>query len=391
MIGVDTWHIVTRVSGGAAAGAVFAILDDAIGAVSAFETMPGDWRIEAYSRAPALTPDLSGRLALAAAGAGGALVDIAETMLAERDWVAENQLAFPPLRIGRFFIYGSHHQGGVPAGMIGITLDAAAAFGTGEHPSTRGCLIALDRLTRRHRFRRPLDIGTGTGILAIAAAKLNRRRVTAQDIDAGAVRIARRNVAANGLAPLVRANPAPGYRGRALSKSRYDLVLSNILARPLALLAADLKRHLAPGGRAVLSGLLRRQEPIVLAAHRGVGIALEGRIAIDGWSTLILRNGGLPSGAASKTTMGAAAPIDASGRIGHQIRRPFSGRRRPLSRHGQARLQGRAVQCPAPAHVSPSGEYRYPPASDRRATSTRHKRVPDATGRIRPYPPRRTD
>ena len=175
------------------------------------------------------------------------------------------------MRIGRFFVYGSHHRGGVPAGAIGIVLDAATAFGTGEHPSTRGCLMALEALARRRAIRHPLDIGTGTGILSIAAAKLLRRPVLASDIDPGSVAVARHNVARNGVARLVRVGRAAGYRGRALRRRRYDLILSNILARPLALLAADLARHLAPGGRAVLSGLLRRQEPIVLAPHRGLG------------------------------------------------------------------------------------------------------------------------
>jgi ribosomal protein L11 methyltransferase len=150
-------------------------------------------------------------------------------------------------------------------------------------------LIALDSLARRRRFRRPLDIGTGTGILAIGAAKLLRRRVLASDIDRRAVRVARHNVARNGVTGLVRVRQAPGYRDRALQGSRYDLVLSNILARPLAMLARDLARTLAPGGRAVLSGLLRRQEPIVLSPHRSRGIVLERRLVVDGWSTLVLR------------------------------------------------------------------------------------------------------
>jgi ribosomal protein L11 methyltransferase len=149
--------------------------------------------------------------------------------------------------------------------------------------------MALESLARRHRFRCPVDIGTGTGILAVAAAKLLRRKVLASDIDRGAVRVARHNVARNGVMELVTVRGAAGYRDRALRKSRYDLILSNILARPLALLARDLARAIAPGGRAVLSGLLRRQEPIVLAAHRGCGIVLERRIVVDGWSTLILR------------------------------------------------------------------------------------------------------
>ncbi len=287
----SVWHVVATVRGGEAVTAVLALLEAAVDAVSAFETVPEEWRVEAYPPSPMLTSALSAQLALAAAAVGGSLVEIGEEKLAARDWLAENQLAFPPLRVGRFFIYGSHHRGRVPAGAIGIAVDAATAFGTGEHPSTRACLIALDRLARRHRYRRPLDIGTGTGILAVAAAKLLRRRILASDIDARAVRVARRNVARNGVAGLVQVRRAPGYRDRAVRRSRYDLILSNILARPLALLASDLARALAPGGRAVLSGLLRRQEPIVLAPHRGCGIVLERRLVIDGWSTLVLRRG----------------------------------------------------------------------------------------------------
>jgi ribosomal protein L11 methyltransferase len=148
--------------------------------------------------------------------------------------------------------------------------------------------MALESLARRHRFRRPVDIGTGTGILAVAAAKLLRCKVLASDIDRGAVRVARHNVVRNGVMGLVRVRATSGYRDRALRKSSYDLVLSNILARPLALLARDLAEVVTSGGRVVLSGLLRRQEPTVLAPHRGCGIVLERRLVIDGWSTLIL-------------------------------------------------------------------------------------------------------
>jgi ribosomal protein L11 methyltransferase len=286
---MTVWRVLARVRGADAATAVLALLDDLAGALSAFEIVEQEWRVEAYPPSSVLSPALVAELALAAAAAGGTLVDIGEGQLPDRDWLAENQLAFPPLRVGRFFIYGSHHRGRVPAGAIGIMLDAATAFGTGEHPSTRGCLMALDRLARRHRFRRPLDVGTGTGILAVAAAKLLHRSVLASDIDRGAVRVARHNVARNGVAGLVRVRGADGYRDRAIRKLPYDLILSNILARPLALLARDLARTLMPGGRAVLSGLLRRQEPIVLAPHRGCGIVLERRLVIDGWSTLVLR------------------------------------------------------------------------------------------------------
>ena len=283
------WHLVARVRGAEAAAAVFALLDEAAAAVSAFEIAPQEWRLEAYPPSAVLTPALSARLALAAAAAGGTLIEIGEEKLPARDWLAENQLAFPPLRVGRFFVYGSHYRDRVPAGAIGIQVDAATAFGTGEHPSTRACLMALEGLARRHRFQRPLDIGTGTGILAIAAAKLLRREVLAGDIDRGAAAVARHNAHRNGVAGLVRVRRSRGYRDRTLQRLRYDLVLSNILARPLALLARDLAKVLMPGGRVVLSGLLCRQEPIVLAPHRGCGIVLERRLVIDGWSTLILR------------------------------------------------------------------------------------------------------
>jgi ribosomal protein L11 methyltransferase len=306
---VDVCHIVALVHGGDAAEAVLALLDDAAAAISAFETALGEWRLEAYPQAARLTPDFAARLALAAAAAGGELIDIREEKLPERDWLAENQLAFPPLRIGRFFIYGSHYHGSVPAAAIGVLLDAATAFGTGEHPSTRGCLLALERLARHRPIRYPLDIGTGTGILAIAAAKLLRRAVHASDIDAGAVAIARHNIARNGVSHLVPIKRGTGYRGGSRRDCRYDLILANILARPLAVMAADLARHLAPSGHAVLSGLLRRQEPIVLAPHRSLGLVLAERIVINGWSTLILR-----SGESSQAMMAAEAPaIDGAG------------------------------------------------------------------------------
>ena len=291
MVSTAIFHIVARVRGVDAAEAVLAVLDEAVETVAAFETSPGEWRLEAYPQSSALTPALSAQLALAAVSAGGELHELREERLAARDWLAENQLAFPPVRVGRFFIYGSHHRSRVPAGALGIMLDAATAFGTGEHPSTRGCLLALEALAQRQPIRHPLDIGTGTGILAIAAAKLLRRPVLASDIDAGSVFVARHNVSRNSVAKLVRVERAVGYRDRALRRNGYDLILANILARPLAFMAADLARHLAPGGRAVLSGLLRRQEAIVLAPHRALGLALEARIVIDGWSTLILRAG----------------------------------------------------------------------------------------------------
>jgi ribosomal protein L11 methyltransferase len=307
-IGITAYgaRITAQVEGADAALGVAAALDEVAGAVAAFETREAEggeaarWRIEAYPRAPLLDAALEVRLALAAAAAGGRVVHIVEERLLERDWLAENRRAFPPLHIGRFVVHGSHWPGpgdaARPAGAIAIEIDAATAFGTGEHPSTRGCLLALDSLARRRRFARPLDIGTGSGILAIAAAKRLRRPVLASDVDCAAARVAAHHVRRNGLAGRVRVVCAPGYRSRALRRARYDLIFANILARPLALMARDLGRAIRPGGIAVLAGLLKRQEALVLAAHRAQGLALERRLVIDGWSTLILRSGILRSG-----------------------------------------------------------------------------------------------
>jgi ribosomal protein L11 methyltransferase len=304
MMSAGVWHVFARVHSADAADAVFSLLDEATSAASAFEITPEEWQLDAYPRSPLLSPKLRAQLALAAAAAGGAVLELAEQRLRDRHWLTENQLSFPPLRVGRFFIYGSHYRGAVPAGAIGIAVDAATAFGTGEHPSTRACLLALERLARRRRFRKPLDIGTGTGILSIAAAKLLHRKVLATDVDLGAVGVARHNFARNGVATLVQIRKASAYRDRVLRKSRYDLILSNILARPLAQMARDLARTLAPDGRAVLSGLLRRHEPLVLAPHRSCGIVLDQRLVIDGWSTVVMRRR-----QRADMKMGAEAPI----------------------------------------------------------------------------------
>jgi ribosomal protein L11 methyltransferase len=284
------WRIAARVEGAAAAATISEIFDELAGSVSAFETQqdgatPADWSVETYSPAALLNSALSVRLELAARAAGGAILELVEEHVAERDWLAENRRAFPPQRVGRFLIHGSHWRGKPPGGMIAVEIDAATAFGTGEHPSTRGCLIAFDRLVRKRRFRTLRDVGTGSGILAIAAARTLRRKIVASDVDPVAVRVARHHVRRNGLAKLVRVDCVAGV-GRG---NGYDLVFANILARPLVLMARDLSRATAPGGLVLLSGLLRRQESGLLAAYRSHRLVLDFRVIIDGWSTLVLR------------------------------------------------------------------------------------------------------
>lgn len=260
---------------------------------SCFETGPdGPWRVAALF---AEMPDhaaLAAAVALAAAAAGVSEPDFVVRPLAARDWLAENRASFRPVRAGRFFVHPTFFEGRPPAGSVAIALDAATAFGSGAHGTTRGCLVALDGIARRRRPRRLLDMGCGSGILAIAMVKAWRRPGLAVDIDAEAVRVTRVNAWRNGVAALVRAGAGAGFAAPLLNRAgRFDLIAANILARPLVSMAPALARALTPGGEAVLSGLLTHQEAPVIAAYRAQGLRLTRRIRIDSWSTLILKRG----------------------------------------------------------------------------------------------------
>jgi len=211
--------------------------------------------------------------------------------LPSRDWVAESRKALPPIAAGRFYLRGSHVEGPAPRGKLALLIDAGAAFGTGRHESTRGCLIALDRLARAGRvFPRVLDLGCGSGVLALAAARLWSGPVLAADNDPDAVRVARENIILNGLAGRVRVVKSAGYAATGLRRAApFDLILANILAGPLIRMAPALARNLAPGGRAVLSGLLGTQAPEVLDAHRRQGLTLDFQLRLVEWSALVLR------------------------------------------------------------------------------------------------------
>lgn len=207
----------------------------------------------------------------------------------DKDWLAESRKGLAPLKMGPFFVHGEHDRNKVPGKVIPLEIDAGMAFGTGRHETTSGCIKALLRLAKIRKFRRPLDIGTGTGILAFAAWHLFGAPVIAADNDADAVRVARENAAINGLKKQVRIVSSDGYRAKAIREGGpFDLVTANILANPLISLAPDLAKNLSRNGYAVLSGLLVAQEKEVLAAHRAVGLDLAFRIRQNDWSALVL-------------------------------------------------------------------------------------------------------
>ena len=210
-----------------------------------------------------------------------------------KDWIAASLEGLAPVRAGRFLVHGSHDRAAVRANDIGIEIEAALAFGTGHHGTTRGCLTMLDYILKRRRPQAILDVGTGTGVLAIAAAKALRQKIAAGDIDVIAVEAARANAVLNGVAPWVFPVTAPGLEHPALrNDGPYDLVFANILARPLRALAPSIRIAASDEADVVLSGLLARDVPGVLTAYAAQGFRLAKRIDIEGWATLLVRNGG---------------------------------------------------------------------------------------------------
>jgi ribosomal protein L11 methyltransferase len=279
-------------------------------AVSLSDRGDGRWQVAIHFRT---APDQDAVRALVAAAAGReAAQALRFARLPAKDWVRESIAGLKPVAAGRFLVHGAHDRGRVAANRIGIEIEAALAFGTGHHGTTRGCLLALDNLcksliarrtpVRRHpevrahgaprrateKYPRILDLGTGSGVLAIAAARAFRRRVLATDIDASAVQVARANARRNRAGALIEFARADGVAVRSVRRhAPFDLVFANVLLAPLKRIAAPLERLIIPGGCIVLSGLLPAQANAALAAYRGC--ALERRITLAGWTTLVLR------------------------------------------------------------------------------------------------------
>jgi ribosomal protein L11 methyltransferase len=285
------------------------------GAVSLVETdqCRDLWQVEAYyGEAP--SPALLARLGLNPA-------ELTIEPLPETDWVARSLEGLAPVFAGRFIVHGSHHRDRLPPGGIVVEITAGTAFGTGHHATTRGCLLAADCLLKRRPPRSILDLGCGTGILAIAAAKAARAPTLALDTDAEAVRVTRQNARLNGASTFVRAALAmPAMGGIGAATRRFDLIFANILAGPLISLAPELAPRLEPGGALILSGLMVDQERQTAAAYRNRGLRLARRLRLADWSILVFTR---PSSRQQKGPAGGFLP----GPHRRSAAMPITGRR----------------------------------------------------------------
>ena len=270
-----------------ALGEALEALEPAPTGVGVFEVEDGKgiWEVGGYFLdAP---DDIDLALLSTAFGAGPFVV----SEVPDQDWVAKVRRELPPVEAGRFFVYGSHDAALLPEGRIGLLIEAAMAFGTGHHGTTLGCLRAYDRLLDDgQRFDNVLDLGCGTAVLAMSAARMGAAHVLASDIDPVAVEVALANVKANGLVGRVACVESIGFDSPVLrAGAPFDLIFANILKGPLIELAPDIAAHLAPGGRAILSGLLVEQADEIVEVYQGQGLALETREDLGEWSALTLR------------------------------------------------------------------------------------------------------
>ena len=258
-------------------------------AIAAFERSDGRWDITVHF---AEAPDQTSIRELVGIAAGDDVArDITFDTVEAKDWVRATLEELVPVRAGRFIVHGHHDRSKVPPNKLGIEIEAALAFGTGHHGTTRGCLLLLDHVLKARHPARVLDLGTGTGVLAIAAAKALHRKVLASDIDPLSVRVARDNARLNGTGNLVETIRATGFSAPQFAKQGpFDLVLANILANPLRQMATPMARHLAPSALVILSGLLPYQAQGVIAAYRARGLVLLRHLRVEGWSSLLMRN-----------------------------------------------------------------------------------------------------
>ncbi|MGM4886993.1 50S ribosomal protein L11 methyltransferase [Tardiphaga sp. 20_F10_N6_6] len=260
-------------------------------AIAAFESPEGRWDVTVHFADP---PDeASIRELVSLASDDTVAASIVFDSIEAKDWVKESLKGLVPVRAGRFIVHGQHDRDQVRPNQLGIEIEAALAFGTGHHGTTRGCLIYLDYVLRAKAPKRMLDLGTGTGVLAIAAAKATKRRVLATDIDPMSVKVARENMRLNGVGNLVDTVCATGFSSPAFGdRAPFDLILANILANPLRAMSTDMSRHLTRNGMVILSGLLPHQAMSVIAAYRARGLVLRKHQIVEGWSSLLMQRAG---------------------------------------------------------------------------------------------------
>ena len=270
-------------------GALINLIDPAPNATTMFETVDGGMRVDAYfDHAPepdALRNQLANLLQLPEEAIG----EIVLEGVPDENWVTLSQAALPPVEAGRFTIHGSHDAARVPQGPGSLQIDAGEAFGTAHHATTYGCLLAIDKLMRRATYKTVLDLGCGSGVLALATHRaLPKAKIVGTDNDPTAIDVARSNAKANRASAKLKFFVAEGLGHPAMRGQHFDLIIANILAGPLIRLARDIARASAPGGYVVLSGLLVPQAPSVIAAYRAAGFHVVHHARIYEWSTLTL-------------------------------------------------------------------------------------------------------
>jgi len=287
---MPTFTALTTVDGQAAAqtlGDALETLDPAPTGVGVFEVEDGSglWEVGGYFTE---SPD---QIALALLAKAYGAKDFTLSELPETDWVAHVKRELAPVEAGRFFVYGAHDADKVPAGAVALKIEAAMAFGTGHHGTTLGCLAALDAMVRKGQVKKNVaDIGCGTAVLAMAAARVWPNPVVASDIDEVAVEVARANVTANGLSDRVHVIEAAGFEHPDIGAATpFDLVFANILKGPLIALAPDMARHISPGGHAILSGILNPQADAVAECYVSKGFRAISRREIGDWTTFVLQ------------------------------------------------------------------------------------------------------
>jgi ribosomal protein L11 methyltransferase len=280
-------------------GAIEALTPDDPPTFTSFEVdeKARHWKVEVYFATEPNEAALEQAVATAARTLDAAPPELVLAPIESRDWVAESQRQLRPIHAGRFFVHGSHARNAIPEGLIALEIDAGQAFGTGTHETTHGCLLALTNLARRFKPTKILDVGCGSGILALAAWHLWRCPAFATDIDPIAIKVASENAALNGV-PV--SPPAPDRNTLRLATGAglniplvrqnkpFDLILANILMKPLCALAPEITAALSPRGKIVLSGLLNSQAPAVLNAYRIRGLILEDKIVLGQWTTLVM-------------------------------------------------------------------------------------------------------